>query len=184
MHRSHQRAGARRRRLTAALPVTALLVVVLGAGPAPGDGPTVPDACQLLTAVDVAHVLGGRVQAGSLDRAPDGSETICGWVRETTRHGTVQGFGVQLDVHADRAPSDFTTQRRVAAGRTATVRHLGDAAFTERAIVAGHVFDDLWVRAGAVQFRVEVLADLGPKPLQRLAVIVLRNLRGPAPPSS
>jgi hypothetical protein len=69
--------------------------------------------------------------------------------------------------------------RRLSSGPTSTVRRLGDATFSERTTAAGHVFDDLWVHKGSVQFRVEVFADLGAKPLRKLAVVVLANL----PPS-
>jgi hypothetical protein len=162
----------------------AVVLASVGIGGVAPAATAVPDACQLLKAADIARVLGGTVEPGVLDRAADGSETICDWIRTTTKRGNMRGYGVQLDVHPDRAPSDFITQRRVAHGRTATVKHLGDAAFAERAVVSGHVFDDLWVRVGRAQFRVELLADLGPKPLQRLAVVVVRNLQGPAPPSS
>jgi hypothetical protein len=132
-----------------------------------------PDACALVHASDVRGVLGGHVDDGTLTRAPDGSETICEWI-VTTRRGS---YGVQLDVHAARTANDFRDQRRVARGSTRAVRRLGDGAFSERAVVAGHVFDDLWVRVGTVAFRVEALRDLGPAPLIRLARVVVTRLR-------
>ena len=43
-------------------------------------------------------------------------------------------------------------------------------------MAAGHVFDDRWVRHGAINFRVEVLTDRGSKPLEPLARLILTRL--------
>ena len=86
------------------------------------------------------------------------------------------GLVPQLDLHKQFSAAEFKQQRRIATGKTTTVRHLGDAAFFERAVVAGRVFDDLWVRKAPVAFRVEVLKALGAKPLRKLAAFVLTNL--------
>jgi len=130
-------------------------------------------ACSLLAPNDLHAVLGGGVSDGTLTAAPDESETICSWV---VTIGSTHGFGAQLDLHKQFSAAEFKQQRRVATGKTTTVRHLGDAAFFERAVVAGRVFDDLWVRKAPVVFRVEVLKDVGSKPLRKLAAFVLNNL--------
>jgi hypothetical protein len=130
-------------------------------------------ACSLLAPNDLHAVLGGAVSDGTLTAAPDESETICGWVVTTS---SARGFGVQLDVHKQFSAAEFKQQRGIATGKTTTVRHLGDAAFFERAVVAGRVFDDLWVRKAPVAFRIEVLKAVGAKPLRKLAAFVLSNL--------
>jgi len=132
-----------------------------------------PNACSLLGSHDVQAALGGTVADGSLTIVPDGTQSVCDWVLMVNAS---RGYGVQLDVYSGRSPSDFALQRRIARGRTRTVRHLGDGAFSERAVAAGHVFDDLWVRHGTINFRVEVLQDLGSKPLVPLARLVLTKL--------
>lgn len=132
-----------------------------------------PNACTLLAGPELASTLGGTVSDGSLTTAPDGTESVCGWV-VTVRAS--RGYGAQLAVYRGRSAADFSLQRRIAQGRTRTVTHLGDGAFSERAVVGGHVFDDLWVRRGTVQFRVEVLQDLGSKRLASLARLVLTRL--------
>jgi len=139
-------------------------------GPSPS---AVPSACALLQPSDLMAAFGGSVDAGDLTSAPNGGETICQWV-VTAKNGN--GFGAQLDVKTPFSTKAFAQQRRIANGPTKTVKHLGDAAFSERAKVAGHVFDDLWVHEGKVAFRLEVLADLGTAPLERLAATVLTNL--------
>jgi hypothetical protein len=60
-------------------------------------------------------------------------------------------------VYRRRSVSDFALQRRITRGRTRTINHLGDGAFSQRAAVAGHILDDLWVRHGTINFRAEVL---------------------------
>jgi hypothetical protein len=137
-----------------------------------------PDACTLLRPADLQAVFGGRAGVGSADRSSDGTETICTWTVTTTSKRGESSVGVQLDVYANRTPADFTRQRRIAQGSTRTVGHVGDTAFSERARVGGQVFDDLWVRTGTTQFRLEVLRDVGPKPLVKLAKTVLANLAG------
>jgi hypothetical protein len=117
--------------------------------------------------------LGGAVVDGALAAAPDGTESICDWAITGSRS---RGFTAQLDVHAGRTAADFTLQRTIAHGGTRTITRLGDGAFSERVVVAGHVYDDLWVRHGPINFRLEVLRDLGPKPLVPLARLVLARL--------
>lgn len=117
--------------------------------------------------------LGGTVDDGSLTTAPDRTQSVCDWVVMASRS---RGYGVQLEVYSGRSVSDFALQRQIARGRTRSVKHLGDTAFSERATVAGHVFDDLWVRHGTINFRVEALHDLGSKPLEPLARLVLARL--------
>ena len=165
----------------AAVAVAALAGTIAPAPAASG----IADACHLLNPSDIHRVFGGVVDAGSPTTAPDGSEVICEWVIHTTSHGKEVGYGLELNVHLHRSRADFVEQRKVAEGHTATVRHVGDAAFSERAVVAGQVFDDLWVRHGSVQFRLSVIKDVGPKPLKRLAAVVLSALAAaPAPSSS
>jgi hypothetical protein len=135
---------------------------------------TVPPACALLTPADLRSVLGGTVGAGDLTTAPKGGETICQWTVVTSANGS--GYGAQLDVKTPFSPKDFKQQRQIASGPTKTVKHLGDAAFSERAKIGPQVFDDLWVHKSKLAFRLEVLKDLGSKPLTRLAPIVLTHL--------
>ncbi len=148
----------------------------LALGPVATSGAAVtpaPNACSLLASQDVQASLGGTVGAGSLTTAPDGSQSVCDWV---VMVNSSRGYGVQLDVYSGRSPSDFALQRKIARGRSRTVKRLGDGAFSERTVLAGHVFDDLWVRHGTINFRVEVLKDLGSKPLVPLARLVLTKL--------
>jgi len=101
----------------------------------------------LLAPSDLHAVLGGTEGDGDLTSAPDGFETICSWVISTT---PTRGFSVQLAVHTNVSAADFKQQRRIVTDETRIVRHLGDAAFSERVVVAGRVFDDLWVRKAPV----------------------------------
>jgi hypothetical protein len=155
----------------------------IAAAPASAAPTTVPDACQLLGAGDVQAVFGGQVDAGTADRTPDGSQTTCEFQVTKTKGSHTTSDGVLLSVYPQRTTGDFSVQRRSATGPTRTVRHLGDAAFSERAVLGGHVFDDLWVRRGPVQFRVEYVKDVGVKPLSKLALVVLDRLAaaGPTP---
>ncbi len=130
-------------------------------------------ACTLLAPSDLHAVFGGTVGEGDPTTAPDGTETICNWVISTN---ATHGFGVQLDVRKTVSAAEFKQQRKIATGKTTTVPNLGNAAFSERAVVDGHVFDDLWVREAPIAFRVEVLKDVGTKPLRRLANVVLIRL--------
>jgi hypothetical protein len=149
-------------------------LVVFGSAASSGAASNpAPSACGLLTAPEIQAALGGTVADGSLTTAPDRSQSICDWV---VMLRSSQGYGVQLDVYGGRTPADFALQRKIARGRTRTIKRLGDGAFGERAIVAGQVFDDLWVQHAAINFRVEVLKDLGSKPLEPLARVVLSRL--------
>lgn len=132
----------------------------------------IPGACTLLSIQELQAAFGGTVADGSLTNAPDGTQSVCDWVVSTPS----RGFGAQLDLYRGRSSSDFALQRKIARGRTRTIKRLGDGAFSERAVVAGQVFDDLWVRHGTINFRVEVLQDLGPKPLEPLARLILTRL--------
>jgi hypothetical protein len=134
----------------------------------------VPSACALLTSADLHSVLGGDVGAGDLTTAPKGGETICQWTVTASRSGS--GFSAQLDVKSPFTSNDFRQQRSIASGPTKTVKHLGDAAFSERVKIGNQVFDDLWVHHGTSAFRLETLKDVGTKPLARLAAIVLGRL--------
>jgi hypothetical protein len=140
---------------------------------APSAG-AVPSACALLTPSEVQSVLGGTVSSGDLTTAPNGGETICEWTVVTSPHGS--GFSTQLDVKTAFTAKDFKQQRQIASGPTKTVKHVGDSAFSEQVKVGPQVFDDLWVHAGATAFRLEVLKNLGSKPLKSLASIVLTRL--------
>ena len=140
---------------------------------AAGSG-LVPSACALLTPADLQSVLGGTVGPGDLTAAPAGGETICQWTVVTAANGS--GYSAQLDVKSPFTSKDFKQQRQIASGPTKTVKHLGDAAFSERVKIGSQVFDDLWVHKSQVAFRLEVLKDLGSKPLTRLAPIVLTHL--------
>jgi len=132
-----------------------------------------PNACSLLGAPDLRAALVGTVADGTLTAAPDGTQTVCDWV---VTGSSSRGYGAQLDVYSGRSAADFALQRKIAGGRTRTIKHLGDGAFSERAVVAGQVYDDLWVWHGTINFRVEVLKDLGSKPLEPLARLVLARL--------
>jgi hypothetical protein len=132
-----------------------------------------PNACSLLSAQELRAALGGTVADGSLTTAPDGTQSVCDWVVTVS---SSRGYGAQLDVYGGRSSADFALQRKIAGGRTRTIKHLGDGAFSERAVVAGQVYDDLWVRHATISFRVEILKDLGSKPLEPLARLVLARL--------
>ncbi len=103
----------------------------------------------LLSAHDVQAALGGTVADGSLTTAPDGTQSVCDWVVTLS---SSRGYGVQLDVYSGRTAAAFAWQHKVARGRTRTIKHLGDGAFSERAVVAGYVFDDLWVQHATINF--------------------------------
>jgi hypothetical protein len=160
-----------------------MLVVLVGAamgvvafGPAALSGAAsspAPNACGLLSGHEVQAGLGGTVADGSLTTAPDAAQSVCDWV---VIMSSSRGYGVQLDVYRGRTAAEFSLQRKIAHGRTRTIKHLGDGAFSERAVVAGQVFDDLWVQHAAINFRVEILKDLGSKPLEPLARLVLSRL--------
>ena len=155
--------------LTGALGVLGLApfaVAVAAADPA-------PNACSLLASQDLQRALGGAVGGGSLTTAPDGTQSVCDWV---VLLNPSRDYGAQLDAYSGRRASDFALQRKIAWGRTRAVEHLGDGAFSERAVAGGHVFDDLWVRHATINFRLEILRDLGSKPLEPLARVVLTKL--------
>jgi hypothetical protein len=154
--------------------ITAAVGAILGSQAWSSAGPTpAPNACSVLSAQDLQATLGGTVADGSLTTAPDGTQSVCDW---TVTLSSSRGYGAQLDVYRGRSAADFALQRKIASGRTRTIKHLGDGAFSERVVVAGHVFDDLWVRHGTINFRVEILKDLGSKPLEPLARLVLARL--------
>jgi hypothetical protein len=154
--------------------ITAAVGATLGSQAWSSAAPTPAlNACSALSAQDLQATLGGTVADGSLTTAPDGTQSVCDW---TVTLSLSRGYGAQLDVYSGRSAADFALQRKIASGRTRTIKHLGDGAFSERALVAGHVFDDLWVRHGTINFRVEILKDLGPKPLEPLARLVLARL--------
>ena len=151
-------------------------VGVVTFGPAASSGAAsspAPTACALLSAGEVQTALGGSVADGSLTAAPDGTQSVCDWVVTLS---SSRGYGVQLDVYGGRTAADFALQRKIARGRTGTIKHLGARAFSERAVVADQVFDDLWVQHATINFRVEILKDLGSKPLEPLARLVLSRL--------
>jgi hypothetical protein len=149
-------------------------VVAFGsAAPSGAASSPAPSACTLLAAPEVQAAFGGTVADGSLTTAPDGTQSFCNWVVILS---SSQGYGVQLDVYSGRPAATFASQRKIAGGRTRTVRHLGDGAFSERAVVAGHVLNDLWVRHATINFRVEIPKDLGSMPLEPLARLVLSRL--------
>ena len=151
--------------------VTTTTLVAAGSG-------SVSSACALLTPAELQFVLGGTVSAGDLTAASTGSETICQWTVVTAANGS--GYSAQLDVKSPFTSQDFRQQRQIASGPTKTVKHLGDAAFSERVKLGPQVFDDLWVHKRRIAFRLEVLKDLGSKPLTRLAPIILTHLATPA----
>ena len=133
-----------------------------------------PDACTLLAPQDLRGVLHGTVADGSVTSSPDGTESICEWVVYPSAN---HGYGAELHVYAGRHAKDFKQQRKIASAPTHTVKHVGDAAFSERAVLAGQVYDDLWVRTGTTIFRIETLRDLGTKPLVELARVAVKNVR-------
>ncbi len=118
-------------------------------------------------------MFGATAGNGSPTSTPDGSETICDWV---ITDAAGNGFGVELDVYPSRSPADFVQQRQIASGKTAKVSGLGDEAFSEHAVAGGQVFEDVWVRHGSVQFRLDAVKDLDPAPLEQLARTVLTRL--------
>ena len=132
-----------------------------------------PSACGLLATSDIQNGFGGTVAAGSPTEAPDGSESICDW---TATNADGSGVAVQLDVHARRSSSDWDQQRHLNPAPSQTISGLGDDAFSQTVSGGGQVFDDLWVRKASINFRLEVLADLGPTPLEPLAQTVLTHL--------
>jgi len=151
-------------------------VAVTGIVEAPlaGAAASAPDACTLLAPHDLLGVLHGTVTDGSTTALPDGTESICEWlVSPNAKHG----YGAELHVYARRHAMDFKQQRRISSAPTHTVKHVGDAAFSERVVLAGQVYDDLWVRTGTTIFRIETLRDVGTKPLVKLARIAVKNLR-------
>ena len=160
----------------AVLATVLMSVVATGIVEAPfaGAAASAPDACTLLAPHDLLGVLHGTVADGSTTASPDGTESICEWVvSPNAKHG----YGAELHVYAGRHAKDFKQQRRIASAPTHTVKHVGDAAFSERVVLAGQVYDDLWVRTGTTIFRIETLRDLGTKPLVKLARIAVKNLR-------
>jgi hypothetical protein len=172
----------RGRRALAAIAMVVSLALLLSLAnstkrAAAGSSSSLPPACALLMPSDLQGVLGGTVGAGAVTSAPNGGETICDWT-VTSTNGS--GYGAQLDVKRPFSAKEFAQQRQIASGSTNTLKHLGDSAFSERAKVGPQVFDDLWVHKGTTAFRLEVLKDLGSKPLTRLATIVLTNLSVPA----
>lgn len=132
-----------------------------------------PSACGLLATSDIQNGFGGTVAAGSPTDAPDGSESICDW---TVTKPDGSGVAVQLDVHARRSTADWVQQRQIDPAPSQTVGGLGDDAFSQTVSAGGQVFDDLWVRQSSINFRLEVLSDLGPGPLEPLARTVLTHL--------
>lgn len=132
----------------------------------------VKDACSLLTTVELEAALGGTVAAGSLTTVPGSTEMICEWT-VTPKSGDV--FGAELRTSAG-SDVEFKQGRQAASGPTADVAGVGDAAYSERYVQGSFVFDDLWVRKGSTSFRVEVLSDLGSKPLVQLAQAVITRL--------
>ena len=133
----------------------------------------VKDACSLLSSSDLQAALSGTVSAGDLTTAPGTTETICSWIVTLP---TGDGFGAELHVYPGATDTEFEQQRRVASAPTSNVTGVGNKAYSERADVAGHIFDDLWVRSGTTNFRVEVLNDLGANPLLSLARTVITRL--------
>jgi hypothetical protein len=156
---------------------SALFIVCAGfIAPDHAGAAGVRSACASLGPADIQAVLGGSVGQGDLTSAPDGSESICQWTVAVGNGRT--GFGLQLDLKASFTKQMFQQQRRIASRLTKRVTHLGDSAFFERSTVAGQTYDDLWVHAGDVAFRVEALKRIGPGPLVTLARTVLTRLAG------
>lgn len=139
---------------------------------ASGAASKAPAACGLLTATQIQSALGTTPNTGSETDAPDGSETICEWSL-TKADGS--GFGLELHLYANRSSADWGQQRQSSSAPTVTVAGLGDDAFSET-VKNGGTFDDLWVRRGSLNFRVEVLQDLGPDVLKPLAQAVLAKV--------
>lgn len=63
-------------------------------------------------------------------------------------------------MYPHRSAADFTQQRQIASGKTATISGLGDSAFSEHAVAGGQIFEDVWVRHASVQFRLDAVRDL------------------------
>ena len=78
-----------------------------------------PNACSLLSAQDLRAALGGTVADGTLTTAPDGTQSVCDWVVTLS---SSRGYGAQLDVYSGRSAADFVLQRKIAGGRTRTIR--------------------------------------------------------------
>jgi hypothetical protein len=157
--------------------VLASALFIVGAGfiaPDHAGAAGVRSACASLGPADIQAVLGGSVGQGDLTSAPDGSESICQWTVAVGRGG----FGLQLDLKASFSKQMFQQQRRLASGSTKRVTRIGDSAFVERSTVAGQTYDDLWVHAGGVAFRLEALKRVGPGPLVTLGRTVLSRLAG------
>ncbi len=130
----------------------------------------IANACGMLTAQQIEAALGGTPGAGSEN---DGQgETICEWT-VTKTNGS--GFGLELHLYSGRSAADWVQQRQIASSPTSSVSGLGDDAFNE-VVRTGGIYDDLWVKRGSVNFRIEVLADLGVAPLRLLAEDVLTHL--------
>jgi len=147
----------------------------LGASSVSGSGTgkaAVKDACSLLTTAELEAALGGTVAAGSLTTVPASTEMVCEWT-VTPKSGDV--FGAELRTSAG-SDAEFKQARQAASGPTADVAGVGDEAYSERYVQGSFVFDDLWVRKGTTRFRVEVLSDLGSKPLVQLAQAVITRL--------
>lgn len=132
----------------------------------------VRDACSLLTTAELENALGGTVAGGSLTTAPGSNETICEWTI-TPKSG--DGFGIELRT-SPGSVADFNQRRQAASGPTGDVAGVGDQAYGERYVNGSLIFDDLWVRKGAESFRLEVLNDMGAKPLVQLAQAVITRL--------
>ena len=152
---------------TAGGSVTPIGVSAAGTGKA-----VVRDACSLLTTAELEGALGGTVAGGSLTTAPGSNETICEW---TITPSSGDGFGVELRT-SPGSVADFNQRRQAASGPTVDVAGVGDQAYSERYVNGSLVFDDLWVRKGAESFRLEVLNDMGSKPLVQLAQAVITRL--------
>ena len=134
---------------------------------------SVKDACSLLTTAELESALGGTVAAGSLATVPGSTEMICSWT-VTLKSGDAFGAELRTSTGSD---AELKQRRQSASGPTADVGGVGDEAFSERYVQGSFVFDDLWVRKGATIFRIEVLGDLGSKPLLQLAQAVVTRLR-------
>jgi len=160
--------------VVAMLAILLICIVTVPDDAAAAARPAAPPACTLLTPRQLQAVFGGTVGPGDLTTSPAGDESICTWTVLTSANGS--GFSAQLDVKARFTPKEFKLQRQIASGPTKTVKHIGDSAFSERVKIGRQVFDDLWVHTGDIAFRLEVLEDLGSKPLVRLAPSVLAQL--------
>jgi hypothetical protein len=131
------------------------------------------DACSSLTLADLRGVFGGKIGNATPTTTPEGMQSSCDWIWYPKPN---QGNGVLLEVFAPASSESFTQLRRMAIGRIQTIKHLGDDAFAYRTVASKHVFDELWVHRALTTFRLSVIKDLGPKPLIKLARIVLTRL--------